>query len=239
MLSGVHADTEPLAGEPEIAEGEHRGSGFCLPFGQHSRTLTAERPPPQPLQPFVVSENRMRKQAPCNKNGPVRGLMLLVFVLVAQDCWACRKAPEEQLIGADEQIMRATDVSVARVVSATPVAGGQVEYRFVVLERLAGANENMFTVPGRDGTGAGNDTFDNHASPAFWERGGGRVMNGGDCMIHPRFLVGGTYLVFLGSPWTWRSFEQIAAVDGLVDEREKWLVYVRARLAQRADTLQK
>jgi hypothetical protein len=178
----------------------------------------------------------MLKRTPGNKLGPLRALMLLVAVLVAQDCWACYKAPEQQLIGVDEQIMRAADVSVAQVMSATPVGGREIEYRFVVLQRLSGADQNMFTVTGSDGVGDSKDTtFDNHSDPTFWKRGGGRVMNEADCVIHPAFVVGGTYLVFLGSQWTWRSFEKIAVDDRGVNDGDKWLAYVKVGLDKRAD----
>ncbi|MFC4933032.1 hypothetical protein [Massilia sp. GCM10023247] len=90
-------------------------------------------------------------------------------------------------------------------------------------------------MPGPAGTaGNGDDTsFDHHADPTFWKRGGGRVMNGGGCCLHPDFVVGGTYLVFLNSPWTWRSFEKIEVVNGAINEEDQWLAYVAAGLATR------
>lgn len=183
----------------------------------------------------------------------LRRLAVLLSALVAQNCWACHSPPVQQRMHVDEQIMRASDVSVAQVMSATPLEGKLVEYRFVVLRRLAGQHENTFTVTGRaeasrssttgfystmltgpEKTGRGDDTsFNNHTDPAFWKRGGGRVMNGGDCRIYPNFVVGGTYLVFLNSPWSWRSFEKIELVNGAINEEDKWLAYVAAGLAMR------
>lgn len=183
----------------------------------------------------------------------LHSLTLLLSALVAQNSWACRTPPEQQLISVNEQVKLASDVSIAQVTSATPLEGRLVEYRFVVLRRLAGQVEGSFTVTGRaaasrgkhsgyyspvlarPGTaGGGNDTSsDHHADPSFWRRGGGRVMNGGDCRIYPDFVVGGTYLVFLNSPWTWRSFEKIDLVNGAIDDEDKWLAYVAAALKAR------
>jgi hypothetical protein len=183
----------------------------------------------------------------------LRSLVLLLSALASQNSWACYSYPRQQLMNVDEQIMLASDVSVAQVISATPLEGKLVEYRFVVLRRLAGQVENTFTVTGRaeasrsnytgfyspmltlpETASNGDDTsFDNHANPTFWKRGGGRVMNGGDCLIYPNFVVGRAYLVFLNSPWTWRSFEKIELVDGAVNKEDKWLAYVTAGLETR------
>ena len=116
----------------------------------------------------------MFKQSSRSKIFPLRSLVLLLSVFAVQNCWACRKAPERQLIGVDEQIMGATDVSLAEVISATPVEGRVVEYRFRVRQRLAGYDRKDFTMTGSAPTGAARDSsFDNHTDPAFWKRGGG------------------------------------------------------------------
>jgi hypothetical protein len=179
----------------------------------------------------------------------LRNLTLLLSVFVARNCWACYSALASQRIGVDEQIALASDVSVARVISATPLDDRRVEYRFMVEQRLAGQGADTFTVSGRApvNTGAGtrfgmlvfagppaagkgsDASFNNHTDPAFWQRGGGRLMNEPDCLIHPDFAVGGTYLIFLDSPWTWRSFEKIERVDS-----DKWLAYVKAGLEARS-----
>lgn len=140
-----------------------------------------------------------------------------------------------QLMSVDEQVALASDVSVARVTRATPLNGKEVEYQFFVLQRLAGQDRDAFTIRGRPAA-TGEDkagTFGNHTDPVFWKRGGGRVMNGSDCRIRPSFAVGATYLVFLDSPWTWRSFERIDVVDGNINERDEWLAYVKAGLDKR------
>lgn len=164
----------------------------------------------------------------------LRSLALLLCVFSAQNAWACRKAPEQQLIGVDEQILAATDVSVAEVISATPVEGRVVEYRFRVLQRLAGYDRKEFTMTGSAPPREAVETsFDNHAAPAFWKRGGGRLVNESDCRIYPSFVVGSRYLMFLGSPFTWRSAEKIEAVDWPVTSSDAWLAYVKAGLDKR------
>lgn len=176
------------------------------------------------------------------------GLALLFATLLVQDAWACRVPPASQLMGVDEQIALASDVSLAQVVAATPLEGNVVEYRFVVLQRLAGPERRTFTLRGRAAGTSGasaflaggpadagereNTSFERHTAPPFWQRGGGRTMNGADCAIQPAFALGDSYLVFQGSPWTWRSFERIEAVDGAVDEGDRWLAYVKAGLAR-------
>jgi len=173
----------------------------------------------------------MFKYSPGKKHTLFRSLLLLLSVCMVQDAAACRRPPRGQLIGVDEHIMRAGDVSVARVVSATP-GKGWVEYRFLVLQRLAGPELYTFTVLG--GAPSSHDSsFDNHSDPAFWKHGGGRVMNSSDCLIHPSFVLGGTYLVFQGRPATWRNFEKIDVVDGKVNENDRWLAYVKTGLGRR------
>jgi hypothetical protein len=160
----------------------------------------------------------------------MRSLVFALFALHAAASHACRVPPAQQLIGVDEQIAQAANVAVGQVIGATPM-GEQVEYRFLVLEQLAGTPLKVFTVMGSPADRSGDDTtFHDHADFAFWARGGGRTMNGADCVIHPGFVVGGTYLVFADSTPTWRSFEKIAMADGIVNPDDKWLAHVRTRL---------
>lgn len=144
-------------------------------------------------------------------------------------CWA---PPQKQLIDVDTQIALATDVVVARVVSAVPAGPLDTDYTFLVQERLAGPARPLFTLTGsphRDGDKEGD--YDRHTAAQFWDRGGGRTMNGSDCVIHPSFEVGATYLVFAAPPYTWRSFERIEATGGRPGPEDKWLAYVRTRLS--------
>ncbi len=161
-------------------------------------------------------------------------LVLVPLLLHAVPGQACRMAPAGQLIGVDQQLALATNVAVGQVISATPMDGQNVEYRFLLLEQLAGQPGKVFTVMGRHGApGEKETTFNDHAEFAFWARGGGRVMNGADCIIGPNFVIGSSYLVFLGTPSTRRSFEKIDMVNGIVNPDDQWLAYVKQQLAQR------
>lgn len=168
------------------------------------------------------------------KRATQRGIVFLLLALEAVASQACRVAPAGQLITIDEQVRQATDVAVGQVISATPLGGGDVEFRFLVLDQLAGQVRKVFTVTGRAGERDGNDAaFNDHTDFAFWACGGGRVMIGTDCAIYPNFVVGSSYLVFLGTPSTRRSFEEIGMVNGTVNQDDKWLVYVKEQLAKR------
>lgn len=131
----------------------------------------------------------------------------------------------------DEQIRLASDVSVAKVIQATVMADGQTAYEFLVYRRLAGSDQQRFTVVGH--AARANDDrkdFDNHTDDGFWKLGGGRLFNDTDCVIHPAFVVGESYLAFVGQPLTRRSFERVATVDGHINSDDKWLSYVDTKL---------
>lgn len=165
-----------------------------------------------------------------------RWVAAVLLALAATPAWACRAPPPALLIGVDEQIAAAGDVVVAKVVDATPEGFGNrtYAYRFVVQQQLAGTARTAFTLMGSNPFDGGSETtYARHANPAFWARGGGRTVNGPDCKVHPNFMVGNSYLVFLGSPATWRSFERIEAADGGFDQDDQWLKYVTSRLHDR------
>lgn len=164
----------------------------------------------------------------------LRGLALVLLTLTAASSQACRVAPAGQLVDTADQVAQASEVALAQVIGATPLGGDAVEYQFLVLDQLAGPARKVFTLNGR-ATGAydQDSTFDDHAAFAFWARGGGRTMNGADCVIRPSFVVGGSYLVFLGSAPTWRSYEKIDMDGGAVNPNDKWLAYVKDALAKR------
>lgn len=163
-----------------------------------------------------------------------RFLLFYALSIVTDKCWACRVPPPEQLINPDVQIALATDVALARVVNAVPGRdkGEDVDYQFLVLKRLAGPDKQLFSISGRAPGLSRDTTFDNRRDEAFWQRGGGRVMNDTDCVIHPDFVVGKTYLVFRDLPMTWRSFEEVETVDGRAGVDDKWFSYVQARVRQ-------
>ena len=161
------------------------------------------------------------------------GVVLLLVALGTGAAEACRRPPEEQLMRPERQLAFATDIAVARVVSALPVGDDTVEYRFVVQKRLAGPATESFTLHGiaPDARFASHRAEQaDHDGLKFWARGGGRVMNDPACVIRPWFTLGEAYLVILDKPYTWRSFEHIATVDGRFDARDKWLMYVEGRV---------
>jgi hypothetical protein len=157
---------------------------------------------------------------------------LLLFAAGSRICWACRATPHAQLMSPDEQIAGASNIAIAKAVSESATADGRIEYKFIVQRRLLGADEREFTVNG--GKAALHDTsYDSHADPGFWHRGGGRSSADTACLISPVFSVGKSYIVFLDSTPTRRSFERIDVRDGIVDENDKWLLYIRKKLDAR------
>jgi hypothetical protein len=166
-----------------------------------------------------------------NKMTTLRSLVFALLALHAAASEACRVPPARQLIAPGEQLALAMDVAVGQVIGATPLGDHLVEYRFLTLEQLAGQAQKVFTVMGGPAAPSDKDTsFHNHADFAFWARGGGRTMNGADCVIRPGFVVGNSYLVFLGPAPTWRSFEKIEMIAGHPDPDDKWLAYVKTAL---------
>jgi hypothetical protein len=167
----------------------------------------------------------------------LRSLVFATLALHAAASQACRVAPASQLIPPAEQLAAATEVALGQVIGATPLSDYQVEYRFVVLEQLAGAPQKVMTeIGGPVGRNDPDTTFHDHRDFAFWARGGGRATNGTDCVLHPGFVVGSIYLVFPGPPPTRRSFEKIEMVDGRPNPDDKWLATVRQTLAGAATT---
>jgi hypothetical protein len=164
-------------------------------------------------------------------------LLLCTLSIIAGTCWACHVAPPEQLIGPDLQVALATDVTLARVVSIAPRYElydnrGDVDYQFVVLKRLAGPDQQFFSISGRAPGRSRDTTFNSHQDAAFWKKGGGRVKNEGDCAIHPDFVVGKTYLVFRNLPVTRRSFEEIEITDERLGDDDRWFRYVQVHVQQ-------
>lgn len=169
-----------------------------------------------------------------NKSFHGAAFALLSIALGASSAEACRRAPEVQLMSPEKQVAFARNVAVAQVISAHPIGDDMFEYRFIVQKRLAGLEAGSFTLQGlapdsRLASEPGDAT--DHDGPTFWARGGGRVMNDPSCTLRPWFTLGESYLVILDQPYTRRSFERIATVDGQYDASDKWLVYVEKRLA--------
>jgi len=166
-----------------------------------------------------------------NKMTKLHSLVFALLALGAGASQACYAPPQAQLIGPGEQVQLAADVALGQVIGATPLGDYLVEYRFLTIEQLAGVEQKTFTVVGGpEGFNNKDTSFSGHTDPRFWARGGGRTMNGSDCVLRPGFVVGNSYLVFLGAAPTWRSFEKIDMVDGRPDPGDQWLAYVKTAL---------
>jgi len=169
-----------------------------------------------------------------------RSCVILGFgVAMIPDSQACRAPPREQVVTPEELVAKAADVSVARVIRATPSTapngGGRptVEYEFEVVQRILGPDEARFTLIGAKGETRMQQPASDHGDEGFWQRGGGRLYNDSDCVLRPNFAVGESYLIFRDKPATWRSFEHIETVRGRPNPDDKWLTYVVEKLGSR------
>ena len=163
-----------------------------------------------------------------------RSLLSCALSIATSTCWACRVPLPEQLITPDVQVALATDAVLARVVNIIPKydKGGDVDYQFLVVQRLTGSDQELFSISGHAPGRSRETTFDKHQDEAFWRRGGGRVMNDVDCVIHPEFVLGKTYLVFRNLPMTRRSFEEIDTANGHSPDDDQWFAYIQAYVRQ-------
>lgn len=160
------------------------------------------------------------------------GAAFVVAALWSGGVQGCFIPPSHQLMGVNEQIMGASDISVARVAGATLLENGGVRYDFVVHKRLRGPYRARFSMAVRANPPAGiRQLSEDHSDQEFWQPYGGRMSNGSDCELHPVFTVGETYLVFYGPPVTRRSFERIRTVGGQPSKDDRWLSYVEQRLS--------
>jgi hypothetical protein len=162
---------------------------------------------------------------------------LLCLALASGPAAACYSAPQEQVTPADELIARSSRIVLAKVMRAETGPGDRydVTYSFRAERWLRGKGAATFEIVGHpaDWEGA-TTTFDHHADPAFWEDAEGRLSHDTDCVIHPSFVVGGTYLVFLDAPYHNKSFEQVTRTHGDADTRDEWLQYVEDKVAEGA-----
>jgi hypothetical protein len=165
----------------------------------------------------------------------MRSLVFALLALHAAASQACYSAPANQLIGTDEQLGQATNVAVAQVIGATPLDG---QHRRIPVPGAGAADrpaaEGVYgNWPRPIGPYDKDTSFHDHADFAFWARGGGRTMNDSDCHIHPSFIPGNTYLVFLDMPPTRRSFEKLDMFGSIVNHDDKWLAHVKALAGRR------
>jgi hypothetical protein len=154
--------------------------------------------------------------------------LLSVLSFPALGCFA---PPAEQITAPDELIQRTENIVLAGVIEAkSPLGTYEVTYTFQTVRALKGDVPGEFQITGYPAMWEGsNRNFDHHNDEAFWSSGLGRSPNDTDCVIHPTFAVGGTYLVFLGQPYHAKSFEAIIRTHGDSEKRDKWLQYVEAR----------
>ena len=180
---------------------------------------------------------RFISSAVVHRTGAALAFALACNLMVSAPGQACRMPPVAQVVSPEQQIVMATDVSVARVTEAIPSplinSGGRqsVDYTLEVQQRILGLPEQRFTISGARGMTRPPPSSSDHSDAAFWERGGGRLYNDADCVLRPDFIVGENYLIFRGKPATWRSFEYIATVRGRPDPDDKWLSYVKEKLS--------
>ncbi|GAB3380448.1 hypothetical protein [Massilia agri] len=164
---------------------------------------------------------------------------LVLGVIASPASWACRAPPREQVVTPQELIAKASDVSLAKVVRATPLSGAtgggrpSVEYEFEVQQRILGPEEPRFILIGAHGQTRHQPASADHSDEAFWQQGGGRLYNDMDCVLRPDFAVGESYLIFCGKPAVWRGFERIETVRGRPNPEDKWLSYVVEKLGSR------
>jgi hypothetical protein len=156
---------------------------------------------------------------------------LILLILLSADCVACRVAPREQLISTDALVANSSNVVLAKVIKTTPDDNGEIRYFFTVVKRFSGDEQADMQIMGHATTfTAPNQTFGDHFDDAFWHEGGGRVSSDTDCKIHPSFVLGRTYLIFLDQTYTKRSFELIRNTQGDAKTKDKWLQFVEQRL---------
>ena len=62
--------------------------------------------------------------------------------------------------------------------------------------------------------------FSGHRTLVFWDKQITRTWNAPDCLMHPRFVSGRTYLIFLDRPH-WRAYEEVG------NQNDVWLSAVR------------
>jgi hypothetical protein len=160
---------------------------------------------------------------------------LLALALASGPAAACYSAPAEQVVPADALIARTPRIVLAKVVRAETGPGDRydVTYSFRVQRWLRGQGADTFEIVGHPAIWEGDTTtFDHHADPAFWEDNEGRASHDTDCEIHPSFVVGGTYLVFLDAPYHNKGFEQVIRTHGDADTKDEWLQYVEDKVAE-------
>ena len=166
-------------------------------------------------------------------------LLYVCFVaaVLKSSASACFSTPAEQIVSPEALVARTKQIVLARVVKAeADFKTSDVTYSFVVDQTVKGENPKIFTIVGaslfypEDLT-----TFDYHRSERFWKQDAGRCQHDTDCVIHPAFAVGDTYLIFVDGPYHRKSFERIVMLGKEADTRDKWLVWVENNVKAQQD----
>jgi hypothetical protein len=155
-------------------------------------------------------------------------LIGLLFSVVCGPCFACYSPPVHQMQTPLSLLEASRSVFLAKVVRAELLPNNTIDYFLNVEKVYAGTRvKEPLKINGSISTGGSRDeTFQHHHDDSFWTTRGGRVLNDSSCMIRPDFIVGATYLVFLDTPYTRKSFERIVRTDGGDEFKDKWLSYV-------------
>lgn len=145
---------------------------------------------------------------------------------------ACFSTPAEQIVSPETLFVRTKQIVLAHVVKAVAdLKSGNVTYSFVVDQAVKGENPKAFTIVGGSLSYPEDlTTFDHHRSERFWKEDAGRCQHDTDCVIHPAFAVGDTYLIFVDSPYHRKSFERIAMLGKEAATRDRWLAWVENKV---------
>jgi hypothetical protein len=154
-------------------------------------------------------------------------LLPIFLALVCGQSLACYVPPAEQIVTPQALLASAKTVVLARATKGEWMNNGAVRYYFAVERQFAGGPIATFDLVGATAPGGGGDeTYSHHHDGRFWQAQFGRLPNDTDCEIHPDFVIGGTYLIFLNQPYTRKSFERIVRVGRDSQTKDKWLAYV-------------
>jgi hypothetical protein len=140
----------------------------------------------------------------------------------------CFSTPQEQIVEAEKLVQRTSQIVLAKVVEArADLKTGLVIYSFRAEKVIKGKVSESFVIVGDALVDPeALTTFQDHRLDGFWEGDAGRCQHDADCKIHPSFVVGATYLVFMDQPYHRKSFEQIAMLGQDPDTKDKWLKWV-------------
>lgn len=160
------------------------------------------------------------------------GLLLLA---ASAPISACYVPPPHQMIQPQHLLEQSRNVFLGLVVKAELQKDGVVRYDLRVEKPFAGVQfwETVVIMGDPPPAGRGDDTYSNHYDDNFWSPESGRSYSDISCRIKPNFSVGGTYLVFLDTPYTRKSFERIVKTHGSEGVKDSWLTFVENHFKKR------